>query len=56
MSGKSTKSSTVTIRLKNETIERIKVALNSPTNSNESVNDYCRSVIERWVYRHDKKS
>jgi hypothetical protein len=53
MSGKSNTTTIVTFRLKNETIQKIKVAINSPKSPALSVNDYCRRVIERWAYRHE---
>lgn len=51
----SSKSQVVAIRLKNETIEKIKKALRAPRNSHESVGDYCQKNIERWVWRHEKR-
>ena len=54
MSGTSTKSSMVSFRLSNETREKIERALNSPTNHNSSVSDYCKDVIERYAHRHEK--
>jgi hypothetical protein len=54
MSGKSSKTTVVTIRLQNRTVAKIKRALNSPTDPYQSVNDYCAKNIERFVWRHDK--
>lgn len=44
----------VSFRIKNETRDKIEQALNSPTNHNSSVSDYCREVIERYAWRHTK--
>jgi len=54
MSGKSSKTTVVTIRLQNRTVNKIKRALNSPTDPYQSINDYCAKNIERFVWRHDK--
>ena len=53
MSGKSSKTQVFSIRLRNETVEKIKQALKSPNNKDTSVNDYCKNVIERYAWRHD---
>ena len=55
MPNTSTKSKMISFRLKNETREKINKALNSPINHNTSVSDYCREVVERYAFRHDKK-
>lgn len=55
MPNTSTKSKMISFRLKNETREKIEKALNSPINHNTSVSDYCREVVERYAFRHDKK-
>lgn len=55
MSGTSSKSQLITIRLSNETISKIEEALLSPRNGNTSVNDYCKQVIERHAFRHSTR-
>lgn len=55
MSGTSTKSTMISFRLSNTTVDKIKIALKTPRNPNTSVSDYCKTVIERWVWRHEKK-
>jgi len=55
MSGTSRKTRVVAIRLSNATVERIEAALITPRCPAESVGDFCQRVIERWVYRHDRK-
>ena len=55
MSGTSSKSQVVTIRLSNEAYAKIERALEYPANGNTSVGDYCKQVIERHAFRHDKR-
>lgn len=55
MSGISSKSHIVSLRLSNEAYDKILVALNYPANGNTSVGDYCKQVIERYAFRHDKR-
>lgn len=55
MSGTSSKSHHITFRLSNEAYAKIKVALEYPANGNSSVGDYCKQVIERYAFRHDKR-
>jgi len=55
MSGTSSKSKVIGVRLSNDVLRRIEKALASPNNNNTSVSDYCKVVLTRWVYRHDKK-
>lgn len=54
MPNSTTKTKMVSFRLRVETWEKIENALRSPTNQNTSVSDYCRMVIERYAWRHDK--
>jgi len=56
MPGTSTKSRVVTFRVSIEAYDKILKALESPRNPNVSVSDYCKTVIERWVFRHEKKN
>ncbi len=51
----SSKSHMVSFRLSNEAYAKIKKALNYPANGNSSVGDYCKQVIERYAFRHDKR-
>jgi len=55
MSNVSSKSHMVSFRLSNEAYAKIKVALEYPANNNYSVGDYCKQVIERHAFRHDKR-
>lgn len=55
MSNVSTKTTMISFRLKNETREKIELALKSYKNHNTSVSDYCREVIERYAFRHEVK-
>ncbi len=55
MSKTSNKSHHVTFRLSNEAYAKIEVALNHQANGNSSVGDYCKQVIERYAFRHDKR-
>lgn len=55
MSNVSSKSHMVSFRLSNEAYAKIKVALEYPANGNTSVGDYCKQVIERYAFRHDKR-
>ena len=55
MHGKSSRTRVVSIRLRNETIAKIERALDSPANPNASISDYCKTVVERWVWRHVPK-
>ena len=56
MSGTSKKSRMVSFRLSNETIAKIQKALEYPSNGNSSVSDYCKQVVTRHAFRHDKKT
>jgi len=53
--GTSSKSHHITFRLSNEAYAKIERALKFPTNGNTSVGDYCKQVIERHAFRHDKR-
>jgi len=55
MSGTSRKSHIVSFRLSNEALAKIQVALETPRNPNTSVGDYCKQVVERHAFRHDKR-
>ena len=55
MSGTSGKSRVVSFRLSNEALSKIEKALAFPSNDNSSVSDYCKQVIERHAFRHDKR-
>lgn len=52
MPGTSSTTRPITIRLPNEVIEKIEFAIDTPANRNASVNDFCKEVIIRYVYRH----
>ena len=52
MSGKS---HMVSFRLSNEALAKINKALETPSNNNTSVSDYCKKVVERHAFRHDKR-
>jgi len=54
MSGASSKSRMVSFRLSNEALVKIQKALEYPANCNSSVSDYCKRVVERHAFRHDK--
>jgi len=55
MSGTSSKSLIVSFRLSNEAQAKIQRALESQNNNNTSISDYCKQVIERHAFRHDKR-
>jgi Arc/MetJ-type ribon-helix-helix transcriptional regulator len=55
MPNMSTKSSMVSFRLPNEVKAIIEKAINSQTNHNSSVSDYCRENIIRYATRHMSK-
>lgn len=55
MSNVSSKSHMISFRLSNEAYAKIKSALEYPANGNTSVGDYCKQVIERYAFRHDKR-
>jgi len=45
----------VSFRLSNEAYAKIEKALEWPSNGNLSVPDYCKQVVERHAFRHDKR-
>jgi len=45
----------VSFRLSNEALAKIKGALENQRNNNTSVSDYCKQVVERHAFRHDKR-
>ena len=46
----------VAFRLSNEAYDKILKALAFPSNPNEnSVGKYCKAVVERHAFRHDKR-
>ena len=49
------RSQMVSFRLSNNAYAKILVALDSPRNGDMSVSGYCKKVIERYAFRHDKK-
>lgn len=55
MRGTSSKSHHITFRLSNEAYSKILKALECPANGNSSVGDYCKQVMERYPFRHDKR-
>lgn len=55
MSGISSKSRMVSFRLSNEAYAKIEQALKSTMNSNTSVGDYCKQVVERHAFRHSTR-
>jgi len=56
MSGTSTKTRRYTIRLRNETADEIeRLIKTSPKNPHDSVGDYCKEVVERYVWRHSTR-
>ena len=56
MSGTSSKAQRVNFWLSNEAYDKILKALEHPANCNEnSVGKYCKAVIERHAFRHDKR-
>lgn len=55
MPNQTSKSRIDTIRLSNETIAKIEKALATQSNPNTSISDYCKTVVTRWAFRHDKK-
>jgi len=55
MPNSTTKSIMVSFRLSKEAYDKIMIALSHPTNSNTSLSDYCKKVVERHAFRHDKR-
>jgi len=55
MSGTSSKTLMVSFRLSNKAHTKILKALASPRNGNTSVSDYCKQIIERYAFRHERK-
>ena len=55
MSGKSSKSKVIGVRLPMDVIERIEGILHKPSSTNTSLSDYCKVAIIRYVQRHDKE-
>lgn len=56
MSGKSNISRKISFWLPNECCVKIEQALASPGNNNEnSIGKYCKAVVERYAFRHDKR-
>ncbi len=55
MAVSNTKSRMVSFRLSLEALAKIKIALAYPANSNSDVPDYCKRVVERHAFRHDKR-
>ena len=55
MSGTSRKSQMVSFRLSLDALAKINKALSYPANDNSSVSDYCKQVVERHAFRHDKR-
>lgn len=55
MSSNNSKSHMVSFRLSNEAYSQIEKALNSPTNANSSVSDYCKQTVERHAFRHSAR-
>jgi len=49
------KSHMVSFRLSLEAYNKIQKALECPSNGNSSVSDYCKQVVERHAFRHDKR-
>ena len=49
------KSHMVSFRLSNEAYSKIQTALACPSNCNSSTGDYCKQVVERHAFRHDKR-
>ena len=45
----------VSFRLPNEAYSKIERALKFQRNHNTSVGDYCKTVVERHAFRHDKR-
>lgn len=56
MTHKSGKSVIVSFRVSNECLAKIRKALATPSNPNSSVSDYCKTVIHRHAFRHEKRS
>jgi hypothetical protein len=54
MSGTSSKSQIIAIRLDNETIAKIRKAMASAANDATSVSDYCKKAVVRHAWRHEK--
>ena len=54
MHGTSDKTKIVSFRLPNEVYAKIIRALNTPTNRNLSVADYCKQVVSRHAFRHSR--
>lgn len=55
MSSTSSKSRMVSFRLPNEVRAKIERALEWPSNGNSSVSDYCKKVVIRHAFRHERK-
>ena len=55
MSGTSSKSRRGNFWLPNEAYDKILKALETPSNGNASVGDYCKEVIIRHAFRHDTR-
>jgi len=55
MSGTSRLSRKISFRLSNEACIKIERALEHPKNQNTSIADYCKQVVERHAFRHDKR-
>lgn len=55
MSGASSKSHMVSFRLSIKVYNKILEALETPSNSNTSVGNYCKQVIERYAFRHSTR-
>lgn len=45
----------VSFRLPVDTYTKILTALDTPSNGNSSVSDYCKQTVVRHAWRHDKK-
>ena len=55
MGNTSSRTHMVSFRLTNEAYNKILVALETPSNGNTSVGDYCKQVIERHAFRHSTR-
>lgn len=55
MSGTSGKSRMISFRLSNDALVKIEKVLKHQSNNNTSVGDYCKQVVERHAFRHDKR-
>ena len=49
------KSHMVSFRLSLDAYNKIQKALECPSNGNSSISDYCKQVVERHAFRHDKR-